>query len=158
LKTLDLLVNSRWDKQSQFTSGGKSSKFVVQPNSNNSEDRRVYIAAILLGIGAGHVALKVKVPIGRRESRLDLLAIFDERVLLVAYSSQSYAQKNAHQLHRQRQALMSTISTTDKPARGLLVIEGDLEFAGDLKPSLDGWAKAGTLSDLKYWTADDLFG
>lgn len=157
MKTLDLLVNSRWDEQSQFTSGGRSSKFVVQPNSNSSKDRRVYIAEILLGIGADHVALKVKVPIGRRESRLDLLAIFNENVLLVAYSSQSYAQKNAFQLNRQRQTFMSTASTTEKQARGLLVIDGDLEFAGDLKPSLEGWAKAGTISDLKYWTADDLF-
>lgn len=157
MKTLDLLVNSRWDKQSQFTSGGRSSKFVVQPNSNSSKDRRVYIAEILLGIGADHVALKVKVPMGMRESRLDLLAIFNKNVLLVAYSSQSYAQKNAHQLYRQRQSFISTASTTDKQARGLLVIDGDLEFAGDLKPSLEGWAKVGTMSDLKYWSSDDLF-
>lgn len=158
MKTLELLVNSRWNTNSRSISGGKLSKFLVQPDSNRAEDRRVYLAGILLGIGAEHVALKVKVPIGRRESRLDLLAVFGSKVLLVGYSSKSGAQKNAHQLSRQRDAMMSATSSGGESVRGLLAIEGDLDLAGDLKASLDGWAKAGTISDLRQWTTDDLFG
>lgn len=158
MTTLDLLVNPHWDGQARSTFGGKISKFLVQPDSSRAVDRRVYVAALLFEIGADRVALNVRIPIGRRDSRLDLLAFFGEDVLLAAYSSNSDAQRNALQLSRHRDALSQTTSGPGVSIRGLLAIETDLEFAGDLKLSLEGWAKACTLNDLRCWSANDLLG
>lgn len=158
MQTLELLVNPTLDLGTLDLKGGRHSIFLVSRESIKANDRRVFLAAFLLEIGVDRVALNVKIPTGRRDSRLDVVAFFSDSLLIVAYSSPSAAQRNAMQLLRNRQVIQGDQERRDKAIHGLLAIEQDLDLAGDLETILSGWARAGTLSEILRWSIHDLFG
>jgi hypothetical protein len=158
LKTLDLIVNSQFQPHGVITRNGKSQSFLVEPLTRSASARRVYLASIFLDLGCSEVALKVKVPTGRREVRVDVMAQFSNTMLIVSVSSESKAQVNSAHLKRIREVMEHDLVATDMSIRGLVAVEGSMDRAGNLDRSLRGWAIAAPIEDAESWSLNDILG
>lgn len=158
MKTLEVVVNSKISDSGSVVEGGTRRRYIVEPQRANADARRVHLAAICESLGANEVALKVRVPIGRREARVDVASRIGRTILLITYTRDASAQIRARQLSRLREELIGRIQHEDFNIRGFVAIEGSLDRSGDLTDILDDWANLGTLETSAEWTKRDLFG
>ena len=158
LKTLELIVNSQLKPDSSITHGGRPQTFLVEPLTRSASARRVYLASILLNLGCSDVALKVRVPLGRRDVRVDLMAKFSNLILIVAVTSEGRAQVNSAQLKAVRERMEAELVPSDVTVRGLVAVEGLTARTGNLDRSLSGWAHAVSIATAESWSISDVIG
>jgi len=118
----------------------------------------VYLASILLKLGCSDVALKVRVPLGRRDVRVDLMAKFSDLILIVAVSSEGKAQVNSAQLKAVQERMKADLVPSDVTVRGLVAVDGSTARTGNLDRSLSGWAHAVSMSTAESWSISDVLG